>query len=87
MPEIPKKSSKTGDRFTATSDLQNNVERVLFQARNRQLCQKFLKKVYSPQVPKNWEQTFPVNSLNFEGIRLFMQFKNSLQKSRSILVS
>ena len=30
MPEILKKSSKTGDRFTAISDLQNNVERVYF---------------------------------------------------------
>ena len=28
MPEILKKSSKTGDQFTAISDLQNNVERV-----------------------------------------------------------
>ena len=54
MPEILKKSSKTGDRFAATSDLQNNVERVLFQAGNRQLSQKFPDKVYSPQVPKNW---------------------------------
>ena len=55
MPEILKMSSKTGDRFTATSDLQNNVERVLFQAGNRQLSQKFPERVYSPQVPKNWE--------------------------------
>ena len=54
MLEIHKKSSKTGDRFTATADLQNNVERVLFQAGNRQICRKFLEKVYSP-VPKNWE--------------------------------
>ena len=30
MPEILKKSSNTGDRFTAISDLQNNVERVYF---------------------------------------------------------
>ena len=44
MPEILKKSQKTGDRFTATSDLQNNVERVLFQAGNRQLSQKFREK-------------------------------------------
>ena len=51
----PKKSSKTGDRFTATSALQNNVEHVLFQAGNRELCQTFLEKVYSPQIPKNWE--------------------------------
>ena len=55
MPEILKKSSKTRDRFTATSDLQNNVERVLFQAGNRQLSQKFPKEVYSPQVPNNWK--------------------------------
>ena len=54
MPEILKKSSKTGDRFTAIN-LQNNVVSVLFQAGNRQLSQKFPKKVYSPQVPKNWE--------------------------------
>ena len=37
MPEILKKSSKTGDRFTTTSNLQNNVEHVFFQAGNRQL--------------------------------------------------
>ena len=37
MPEILKKSSKTRDQFTAFSDPQNNEERVLFQARNRQL--------------------------------------------------
>ena len=55
MPEILKKSSKTGDQFTAISDLQNNMERVLFQAGDRQLSQKFPEKVYSPQVPKNWE--------------------------------
>ena len=54
MPEILKKWSKTGDRFTATSDLQNNVEHASIQAGNRQLSQKFLEKVYSPQVPKNW---------------------------------
>ena len=64
MPKILNKSSKTGDRFTATSDLQNNVECALLQAGNRQLCQKFPEKVYSPQVLKNWELTFPVNSLN-----------------------
>ena len=78
MSEILKKSSVTGNRFTAISDLQSNVERVLFQAGNRQLSQKFPEKVYSPQVPKNWEQTFPVNSLNFKRIQLSMQFKNSL---------
>ena len=37
MSEILKKSSKSGDRFTAMSDVQNNEERVLFQAGNRQL--------------------------------------------------
>ena len=55
MPKILKKSSKTGDRFTATSDLPNTVQRTVFQAGNRQLSQKFPEKVYSPQVPKNWE--------------------------------
>ena len=34
------KSSKTGDRFTTISDLQNNEECVLFQAGNRQLIRK-----------------------------------------------
>ena len=53
MSEILRKSSKTGDLFTAISDLQSNVERVLFQAGNRHLSQKFPEKVYSPQVPKN----------------------------------
>ena len=52
MPEILKKSSKTGDRFSAISDLQNNEERVLFQAGNRQLSQKFLEQVYTPKTPK-----------------------------------
>ena len=55
MPDILKKSSKTQDRFTSISDLQKNVDGVLFQAGNRQLSQKFPKKVYSPKVPKNWE--------------------------------
>ena len=55
MPEILKMSSKTGDQFTATSDLQNNVERVLFQAGNRQLSQKLPERAYSPLVPENWE--------------------------------
>ena len=55
MPEILKKSSETGDQFTATSDLQNNVERVLFRVGNSQLSQKFQEKVYSPQVHNNWE--------------------------------
>ena len=41
MPEILKKSSKTGDQFTAISDLQSNEERVLFQAWNRQPSRKF----------------------------------------------
>ena len=45
MLEILKKSSKTGDRFSAISDLQNNEERVLVQAGNRQLSQKFPEKV------------------------------------------
>ena len=44
MLEIFKKSSKAGDRLTATSDLQNNEERVLFQAGNRQLSRKFSEK-------------------------------------------
>ena len=48
MPEILKKSSKIGDQFTAISDLQNNVERVLFQVRNRQLSRRrFSERVYS----------------------------------------
>ena len=55
MAEILKKSSKTEDRFTATSDLQNNEEHALFRAGNRQLSQKFPEQVYSPHVPKNWE--------------------------------
>ena len=54
-PEIPKKSSKTRDRFTGILDLQNNEERVLSQVGNRQLSQEFQEKVYSPQVPKNLE--------------------------------
>ena len=48
MPEILKKSSKTGDQLTAISDLQNNEERVLFQVGNGQLSRKFSDKVYSP---------------------------------------
>ena len=51
MPEILKKLSKTGDRFTATSDLQNNMEHVLFQAGNRQLSHKFYRKAKSILVP------------------------------------
>ena len=37
MLEILKKSSETGDRFTAISDLQNNEEHVSLQTGNRQL--------------------------------------------------
>ncbi len=35
MSEILKKSSKTGDRYTAISNLQNNEERVSFQPGNK----------------------------------------------------
>ena len=55
MSEILEKPSKTGDRFTAISDLQNKVERVFFQAWNMQFSQKLPEQVHSPQVPKNWE--------------------------------
>ena len=49
----PSKSrKKTGDQFTAISDLQNNEERVLFQVGNRQLSRKFSEQVYSPKIPK-----------------------------------
>ena len=48
MAEVLKTSSKTGDRVTAISDLQNNEEHVLFSG-----SQKFPEKVFSPQVPKN----------------------------------
>ena len=41
MLDILKKSSKTRDQFTAISDLQNNEERVLFQAGNRILSRRF----------------------------------------------
>ena len=51
MPENLKKSSTTGDRFTATSDLQNNFEPALFQAENRQLIQKFPEIVYRASGP------------------------------------
>ena len=37
MQEILKQSSKTGHRFTAISNLQNNEERVSFQTGNKQL--------------------------------------------------
>ena len=53
MSEILKKSSKTGDRFTVISDLQNNEERVWFQPGNRQLSRKFPEQVYSPKVPES----------------------------------
>ena len=46
--EILRKLSKTGDRFTAITDLQGKEERALFQSRNRQLSQKFSEQVYSP---------------------------------------
>ena len=39
---FPQKTFKTGDRSAAVSDLQSNEERVLLQALNRQLSQKFL---------------------------------------------
>ena len=48
LEEILEKSLKTGDRFTAISDLQNNEKRALFQAGNRQLIRKFSKQVYCP---------------------------------------
>ena len=38
--EVLEKSSKTGDPFTAISDLQNNEGHVLLQARNKQLIPK-----------------------------------------------
>ena len=43
-----KKSPKTGDRFKATSDLENNEERDQLQARNRHLSRKFLVIVSGP---------------------------------------
>ena len=45
MPEILKKSSKTGDQFTTILDLQSNKECVSFQAGNRQLSQNFPERV------------------------------------------
>ena len=48
MSEILKKSSKTGDQFTAISDLQNIEERVLLQAGNRPRSGKFSEQVNSP---------------------------------------
>ena len=53
--EIFKKLSKTEDRFTAISDLQNNEEHACFQTRTRQLSQKVPENVDSPHVPKNGE--------------------------------
>ena len=85
IPEILKKSSKTGDRFTVISDLQNNEEHALFRAGNRQVSQKFLGKFIVPRYIKIGNK-FPVNSVNFKGLQLSIQFKNSLQKSSSILV-
>ena len=82
-PEIFKKSSKTGDRLAAISNLQNNEERVLIQARNGQLSKKYPEKVYSRHVPKNWKYTFLVNSWNFKGVQLSTLieiFKNCLQE-------
>ena len=52
MLEIFKWLLKTGDRFTAISDLQKNEERVLIQAGNRQLTWKFSEQVYCPFIPK-----------------------------------
>ena len=46
--KILEKLSESGDRFTAISYLQNNEERVLLQAGNRQLIQKFSEQVYRP---------------------------------------
>ena len=40
-----KSNQKTGDRFAAISDLQNNEKRALFQAGNRQLIRQFTKQV------------------------------------------
>ena len=47
MPEILKRLSRARDRFTVISNLQNNEERVLFQAENRQLG-KLSEQVYIP---------------------------------------
>ena len=45
---ILKNSSKTGDRVTAISNLQNNEKRVSFQPGNRQPIRKSSKQFYSP---------------------------------------
>ena len=62
-PEILKKSSKTRDQFTATSDFQYSEERVLFQAGNRQLSRQFPEKVLKPQV-LNCSASCIINSNN-----------------------
>ena len=49
MSEVLKKASKTGDRFTAISDLQNNVERVLFLAGNSNSVKSFQRKFIVPR--------------------------------------
>ena len=48
MLKILKKSSKTGGRFTAISDLKNNEERILFQTGNKQLSRKLSEQAYIP---------------------------------------
>ena len=48
MLEILKKSSKLRDLRTAISDLQNNEERVLFQAGTPHLSPKSSEQVYGP---------------------------------------
>ena len=69
MPEILKKSSKTGDQYSTISDLQDNEERVLFQAGNGQLNRKFSEQVHSPYIPKIFL---------FQGTRILLLFcKNS----------
>ena len=83
MPEILKKSSKTGDRFTAISDLQNNVEHVSFRLGIGNSVNSFQRKFIVPRCLKIGNK-FPVNSVNFKGIQLSIQFKNSLEKSSSI---
>ena len=49
MPEIFKNSSKTGDQFTAISDLHNNVERVLLQVGNRHSVEGFQNEFIVPR--------------------------------------
>ena len=43
-----KKPLKTGDRFKASPDLENNEERILLKAGNRQLSRKLPEKDPSP---------------------------------------